>query len=71
VRLFSAAVTGYVLPMTDEDPEIAPLDDEACAAIRQGLEQARRGEFVPESDIKAIWKRFGVDHKRARPTKAS
>jgi predicted transcriptional regulator len=63
VRLFSAAVTRYVLAMTDEDARIAPLDDEARAAIREGLEQARRGEFVPESEIEAIWKRFGVDPK--------
>jgi hypothetical protein len=51
VRLFSAPVTGYVLAMTDEDARIAPLDDEARSAIREGLEQARRGEFVPESEI--------------------
>ncbi len=52
--------------MTDEDGGIVPLDDEARAAIRQGLEQARRGEFVPEFEIEAIWKRFGVDHKAAK-----
>jgi len=63
VRLFSAAVTGYVLTMTNEDTRIVPLDDEARAAIRQGLEQARRGQFVPESEIEAIWKRFGVARK--------
>jgi len=44
-------------------PAIVPLDDEARAAIRQGLEQARRGQFVPESEIEAIWKRFGVARK--------
>jgi predicted transcriptional regulator len=46
--------------MTDEDAGIVPLDDEARAAIREGLEQARRGEFVPESEIEALWKRFGL-----------
>ena len=29
---------------------LVPLDDEARAAIRDGLEQARRGEFVPPAD---------------------
>jgi len=52
--------------MTDEDTGIVPLDDEARAAIREGLEQARRGEFVPEPEIEAIWKRFGVDQKPVR-----
>ena len=39
------------------DAEIEPLDDETRAAIREGLEQARRGEFVPDEEIAAIWKR--------------
>jgi len=46
--------------MTDEGGGIAPLDDAARAAIREGLEQARRGEFVPEAEIAALWKRFGL-----------
>jgi predicted transcriptional regulator len=46
--------------MTDEGGGIAPLDDAARAAIREGLEQARRGEFVPETEIAALWKRFGL-----------
>jgi hypothetical protein len=49
------------LPMTDESGGVAPLDDEARAAIREGLEQARRGEFVPEVEIAALWKRFGSE----------
>jgi len=47
--------------MTDEAAAgIAPLDDETRAAIRQGLEQARRREFVPDEEIRAIWKRHGL-----------
>jgi hypothetical protein len=36
------------------------LDEETRAAIREGLAQARRGEFVPEWDIQALWKRYGL-----------
>ncbi|MGA8616160.1 MAG: hypothetical protein WB760_31615 [Xanthobacteraceae bacterium] len=54
------ALAAILLAMTDEDAGIVPLDDEARAAIREGLEQARRGEFVPESEIEALWKRFGL-----------
>ena len=35
-----------ILSMAEETPVVA-LDDETRAAIREGLEQARRGEFVP------------------------
>lgn len=36
------------------------LDDDTRAAIREGLEQARRGEFVPDEEIEALWKRYGL-----------
>jgi hypothetical protein len=46
--------------LTDLDAVIEPLDDETRAAIREGLEQARRGEFVPDEEIEALWKRHGL-----------
>jgi predicted transcriptional regulator len=49
-----------LLTMADSDASILPLDDEARAAIREGLEQARRGEFVPDEEIEALWKRHGL-----------
>jgi predicted transcriptional regulator len=54
------ALAAVLLSMTDEGAGIAPLDDETRAAIREGLEQARRGEFVPEAEIKALWNRYGL-----------
>ncbi len=54
-------LAAVLLAMTDEGGGIAPLDDAARAAIREGLEQARRGEFVPEAEIAALWKRFGSE----------
>jgi hypothetical protein len=54
------ALAAVLLTMTDEGVRIEPLDDEARTAIRLGLEQARRGEFVPDDEIDALWKRFGL-----------
>jgi predicted transcriptional regulator len=53
------AVAVAVLSMAEETPVVA-LDDETRAAIREGLEQARRGEFVPDAEIEALWKRHGL-----------
>jgi predicted transcriptional regulator len=53
-------LAAVLLAMTDERAGIIPLDDEARAAIREGLEQARRGEFVPDGEIEALWKRFDL-----------
>ncbi len=49
-----------LLAMTDEAAGIAPLDDETRTAIRQDFEQARRGEFVPDKEIRALWNRHGL-----------
>ncbi len=53
-------LAAVLLAMTDEGAGVVPLDDEARAAIREGLEQARRGEFVPDAEIEALWQRFGL-----------
>jgi predicted transcriptional regulator len=45
--------------MTEETPIVA-LDEETRAAIREGLEQAGRGAFVPDEEIEALWKRHGL-----------
>jgi predicted transcriptional regulator len=52
-------VAAAMLAMAEESPVIA-LDDEARAAIREGLIQARQGSFVPDAEIEAIWKRHGL-----------
>lgn len=49
-----------LLSMTDAEASVLPLDDETRAAIREGLAQARRGEFVPDQEIEALWKRYGL-----------
>ena len=39
------------------------LDDETRAAIREGREQARRGEFASDDDMAAFFKRHGVKRR--------
>ena len=53
------AVAVIILSMAEETPVLA-LDEETRAAIREGLEQARRGEFVSDAEIEALWKRHGL-----------
>ncbi len=36
------------------------LDDETRAAVREGVEQARRGEFVSDEEMSEFFKRHGV-----------
>ncbi len=52
-------VAVMVLSLTEEMPTIL-LDEDTRAAIRQGLEQARRGKFVPAEEIEALWKHHGL-----------
>lgn len=36
------------------------LDEETRAAVREGQQQARRGEFASDEDMEAFFKRHGV-----------
>jgi predicted transcriptional regulator len=36
------------------------MNDDERAAVREGLEEARRGEFVSEEEMNAFWKKIGV-----------
>ena len=49
-----------LLGLAEGDQPAPPLDEETLAALREGLEQAQRGEFVPDADIDALWKRYGA-----------
>lgn len=49
-----------MLSMTDADAAVVPLDDETRAAIREGLAQAERGEFVPDGIVAESNKRHGI-----------
>lgn len=41
------------------------LDDETRTAIREGREQARRGEFVSGEDMAAFFQRHGIKRREA------
>ena len=49
-----------LLAMAAEGVADVELDEETRIAIREGLEQAQRGEFVPDEEIAALWKRHGL-----------
>jgi predicted transcriptional regulator len=36
------------------------MNDDERKAVREGLVQAHRGEFVPEEEMSAVWKKLGV-----------
>ena len=40
-----------LLAVLDTEEEPVVLDEETRAAVREGLEQARRGEFAPDEEI--------------------
>ena len=52
------ALAVAIFSMADADLSPLSIDQETRAAIREGIEQARLGEFVPEEKIEAIWSRF-------------
>jgi predicted transcriptional regulator len=49
-----------LLSVASKRGELIELDEETRAAIRQGREQARRGEFVSDKDMAAFFRRHGV-----------
>jgi predicted transcriptional regulator len=36
------------------------MSDEERVAVQEGLGQAQRGEFVPDDEMDAFWKKYGV-----------
>jgi len=36
------------------------MSDEERVAVQEGLDQARRGEFVPDDEMNAFWKKYDV-----------
>jgi len=49
-----------LLSLISKQHEPIPLDEETRAAIREGLEQAQRGEFVSDEEMAAFFKRHGL-----------
>ena len=49
-----------ILSMTRGPVSEADVDEETWAAIQEGLEQARRGEFATDAEMDALWQKHGV-----------
>ena len=46
--------------LTIAEEPVEPLDDNTRAAIRKGVEQAKRGQFASEAEVAALWRRYGL-----------
>jgi hypothetical protein len=40
--------------------DVFPVPEEHLVAVLEGLEQARRGEFVSDEEMAALWKKSGL-----------
>jgi predicted transcriptional regulator len=54
------ALAALLLSVAGSDASAIPLDNATRAAIREGLEQTERGEFVPDSVVAEADKRHGT-----------
>jgi hypothetical protein len=54
------ALAAVILSMADSDASAFPIDEEAAAAIREGLAQAERGEFVSDDIVAKSNRRHGI-----------
>ena len=54
------ALAIILLSMSEEDAAEFPIDDAVRAAIREGLAEVKRGEYVPDDVVAAADKRHGI-----------
>ena len=52
-----AEIASLLMTLTGEESDPVPLSAEERAAVQIGLDQAKRGEFVSDADMKAFWDR--------------
>ncbi|MBV9394040.1 MAG: hypothetical protein JOZ84_06470 [Methylobacteriaceae bacterium] len=60
-------LTRAFLKLLEAELDAEPIDPEDVEAIREGLEQARRGEYASDEAIEAAYRRFdgwgsGIGH---------
>jgi hypothetical protein len=46
--------------LTIAEETVEPLDDDTRAAIRKGVDEARRGQFASDEEVAALWRRYGL-----------
>jgi predicted transcriptional regulator len=49
-----------LLSMAGEETPVVHLDDETRTAVRDGLAQAARGEFVPDEEMETFFKQHDL-----------
>lgn len=54
-----------LLTVASKVEEPVHLDEETRAAVQEGREQARRGEFASDEEIAAFFRRHGVKRRGA------
>ncbi|MGI8527043.1 MAG: hypothetical protein ACR2K5_12860 [Pseudolabrys sp.] len=54
-----------LLSVASKNAKPVRLDDETRAAVQEGQQQARRGEFVSDKDMAAFFDRHGVKPRGA------
>ena len=54
------ALANALLSLTGEPTPVVALDDDARAAIEEGLAEARRGDFVSDEEVAEADKRRGL-----------
>jgi hypothetical protein len=54
------ALAVAMLSMGKTEAPVMTMDEQTRAAIREGMEQARRGQFVPDVEIEALWKQHDL-----------
>ena len=51
--------------VASKNKEPVQLDEETRAAVREGLDQSKRGDFVSDDDMAAFFRRHNVKHREA------
>ena len=46
--------------IADADAGVFEIPEDHMAGVHEGLQQARRGEFVGDDEMAALWKKLGV-----------
>jgi predicted transcriptional regulator len=55
-----AYVAEVLEPIAADGSDMLIVPDEHRAAVLEGLEQAKRGEFVSDDEMAALWKKCGL-----------
>jgi hypothetical protein len=49
-----------LLQLAGEDQPVVQLTPEEAASLDESIEQAERGEFATDEEVRAIWAKYGL-----------